>query len=94
MHNVLFASDSVRSIDLTNVIDHKEVVLRHDSFQTAESRVSQASAEILRPILMLLRRQGSLCSSIRMSNNLLRAAEVDDLGMLAQLEDLKIRQAD
>src|SRR5688572_17053655 len=82
MHNVLFASDSVRSIDLTNVIDHKDLALRHARLQISESRAAQAGTEILRPILMLLRRQGSLCSSICISNNPLRPAEVDDLGKL------------
>lgn len=80
MHNILFASDSVRSIDLINVIDYKDLALRHARLSISESRAAQAGAEILRPILMLLRRQGSLCSSIHISNNALRPTEVDDLG--------------
>jgi hypothetical protein len=80
MHNVLFASDSVRSIDLTNVIDHKDLVLRHARLQVSEDRAFKAGTEILRPLLMLLRRQGSLCSSICVSSNALCPAEIDDLG--------------
>lgn len=80
MHNVLFASESVRSIDLTNVINVRDASLRHARTHSSEGLAVQASGEILRPILMLMRRQGAFCSSISISDNPLRPAEVDDLG--------------
>lgn len=81
MHNLVFASESVRDFDFTNVLGTQDHLGRNASLQNQVTRALQVSSEVFRPILMLLRHQGSIFNSICISHNPLSPAEVDDLGM-------------
>ena len=67
---------------MTNVMGHRDLpTIRSIGPQAQASNDDSTSLELLRPILMLIRRQLCFCTSISISNNPLRPAEVDDLGM-------------
>jgi hypothetical protein len=73
-----FASESIRSIDLTNVLGTQQAQPIRRTFDDTGSR--SISSEILRPLLLLARSQLCVCHSIAMSGNMLGSSEIDDLG--------------
>lgn len=78
MHAVAFSSESIRSIDLRNILGSRSTIGRTKDPEGAR----KVSSDVLRPILMLLRRQACLCHSISMSGNLIAGADVEELSQL------------
>lgn len=77
----MFASESIRNIDLTNVFNmSKSSKVQQGCVQPNYSGIRKMSSEILRPILVLLEQQLSHCHSISMSGNYISAGDVDELG--------------
>ncbi len=79
-HAMAFASESIRSIDLTNcmgVLDNRSSQMRGSTDFGTYRRIS---SEILRPILMLARAGLCTCHSINMSGNPLSPVDIDELG--------------
>lgn len=75
MHALAFSSESIRSMDLRNILGSQSTTRRSKDHEGAR----RVSSEVLRPILMLLRRQACLCHSITMAGNLLAPSDVEEL---------------
>ncbi|KAM5351530.1 hypothetical protein ACJ41O_004253 [Fusarium nematophilum] len=90
MHALAFSSESIRSMDLRNILGSRSTIGRSKDPEGAR----RVSSEVLRPILMLLRRQACLCHSITMSGNLLAPADVEELANLLVLEEVYMRKLD
>lgn len=80
VHALLFASESIRSLDMSNIsgLGAKTNRLRRSQHDIAS--LSQTSSEILRPFLELLRRQLCVCHSLSLSGNPIACQDLDDLG--------------
>lgn len=81
MHALTFASESLRSIDMTNVLGLHDSNMQQSRMQRDYGSLRKMSSEVLRPVLMLLRRQLCVCHSIFMSGNPISPNDADDLGM-------------
>ncbi|KAF5005852.1 hypothetical protein FDECE_7737 [Fusarium decemcellulare] len=90
MHALAFSSESIRSMDLRNILGSRSSVGRSKDPEGAR----RVSSEVLRPILMLLKRRSCLCHSITMSGNLLAPADVEELANLLVLDEIYMRKLD
>lgn len=79
IHALMFASESIRSIDLTNALGPRTTKPAH-SRADDDARHLQLSSELIRPLMMLMKAQICLCQSILFRGNLLAPNDVDDLG--------------
>ncbi|OAA74630.1 leucine rich repeat protein [Akanthomyces lecanii RCEF 1005] len=79
IHSLLFASDSIRSINLSNVVGLYEPKTHIRRMITDTTTFETKTFELLRPIMELLRRQLSHCHSIVLSRNPISKAGADDL---------------
>lgn len=80
IHALLFASEATRSLDLTNVSGQQTKSRRMSRLQSDLAHAHKMSSEVMRPMLMLLRRQLSVCHSISMSGNSIAPGDLDELG--------------
>lgn len=79
LHALLFASDSLRSINLSNVVGLYEPKTHKRRMTTEIGPFEEKTSELLRPITELLRRQLSHCHSIVLSCNPISKAGADEL---------------
>ncbi|KAF4965436.1 hypothetical protein FZEAL_10758 [Fusarium zealandicum] len=90
MHALAFSSESIRSMDLRNILGSRSTVGRTKDPEGAR----RVSSEVLGPILMLLKRQACLCHSINMAGNLLAPVDVEELANLLVLDAVYMRKLD
>lgn len=81
LHAVVFASESIRSIDLTNTVGVRNHRNKQNRGPTDYASYRKSSSEMLSPLLMLSRRQLGMCQSFAMSGNPVAQSDIDDLGM-------------
>jgi hypothetical protein len=80
LHALAFASESIRRIDLTNVLGLYNSYSAQTRGSTDYTAYYTNSSEMLRPLLMLSRGYILTCHSIIMSQNPLAPSDIDDLG--------------
>lgn len=80
IHALVFASESIKGIDLTNVWGLRNPNKPHSRASIDYTGVPKMSSEILRPLLMLVRQGLCSCRSISLSGNPLARSDVDELG--------------
>ncbi|PFH61342.1 hypothetical protein XA68_17591 [Ophiocordyceps unilateralis] len=80
MHALTFASESIRSIDMTEVLGDWGQNRSQCDFGSLRSTTS----ELLRPMLMLWKQQLCVCHSISLSGNPLGSQDVDELANLIE----------
>lgn len=76
----MFASESIRSIDLSNILGFQTVITRQNRLKFDPEQARRLCSEVLRPILLLLKNQQCLCNGIILDGNPLASADVEDLG--------------
>lgn len=81
VHALLFASESIRSLDMSNVLGLGTKSNRLSRYEHDLANLSKTTSEILQPILELLRRQLCVCNSISLSGNPMSSDDLDELGM-------------
>lgn len=81
IHALVFASESIKGIDLANVWGLQNSNKPHSRVSVDYTSMRKMSSEILRPLLMLLRQQLSTCRSISISDNPLAFSDVGELGL-------------
>ncbi|OAA74124.1 leucine rich repeat protein [Cordyceps fumosorosea ARSEF 2679] len=92
IHSLLFASDSLRSINLSNVFGIYDAK-KHKKIVAADaSEFEPRTSELLRPISELLRRQLSHCHSIVLSHNPISSADADELRDILTLPHVRLRR--
>lgn len=85
MHSLLFASDSIRSINLNHV----------GSINGSNSpSPSGLGGELIRPIVALLRRDLAHCHSLYLAGNQLAQADADELAVTLVLDHVRLRRLD
>ncbi|UKZ80717.1 hypothetical protein TrVFT333_008480 [Trichoderma virens FT-333] len=93
MHALIFSSESIRYIDLTNTVG----LQRPKRPQTGRGSINQSamrkmSAEIIRPLSMLLKTQLSHCHGISMSGNPIGSGDVAELANVLGLDDVHMKK--
>ncbi|KAG6259721.1 hypothetical protein E4U24_000036 [Claviceps purpurea] len=94
VHALLFASESIRSLDMSNISGLGAKTNRLRRSQHDMTSLSQISSEILRPFLELLRRQMCVCHSLSLSGNPIACQDLDDLANLLALNQVHLRRLD
>ncbi|KAJ3481675.1 hypothetical protein NLG97_g7762 [Lecanicillium saksenae] len=92
IHSLLFASDSLRSINLSNVLGLYDPQTRQRRMVTNISAYEKTTSELLRPIMELLKRQLSHCHSIVLSRNPISSADADELRDTLSLHHVRLRR--
>ncbi|KAM0204621.1 hypothetical protein ACHAPI_000388 [Fusarium lateritium] len=90
MHALAFSSESIRSMDLRNILGPRSTIGRSKD----PEGFRRVSSEVLRPILLLLKRQACLCHSITMSGNLISPNDVEELANLLVLDEVYMKKLD
>jgi hypothetical protein len=93
LHALTFASDSIRSLDLTRAFGARSQKPAQSS-ANEHAKHLRLSSELMSPLLMLMRAQKCHCQSILFRGNLLAPSEVDDLANTLLLEGVCIRRLD
>lgn len=78
LHALAFASESIRKIDLTNVLG--VYGSPHTRGSTDYTTFYKNSSELLRPLMMLSRGHLLTCHSFVMSQNPVSPTDIDELG--------------
>ncbi|KAG5984302.1 hypothetical protein E4U55_005365 [Claviceps digitariae] len=96
VHALLFASESIRSLDMSNVLGlgTKSNSNRLSRFEHDLASLSKTTSEILQPFLELLRRQLCVCNSLSLSGNPISCHDLDDLANLLSLNHVHLRRLD
>lgn len=82
IHALLFSSESIRYIDLTNVVGLQRPKRPHTGRGSINhSTMRKMSSEIIRPLTMLLKTGLCHCHGISMSGNPIGSGDVAELGM-------------
>jgi hypothetical protein len=79
LHALAFASESIRRIDLTNVLGVHNPRNSQTRASTDFAMHCRNSSEMLRPLLILSRAHLLTCHSLVMSQNPLAPSDIDDL---------------
>ncbi|KAL7946194.1 hypothetical protein V8C42DRAFT_352529 [Trichoderma barbatum] len=95
MHALIFSSESIRYIDLTNTVG----LQRPRRPQTGRGSINQSamrkmSSEIIRPLSMLLKTQLSHCHGISMSGNPIASNDVAELANVFGLDDVHMKKVE
>lgn len=85
MHSLLFASDSIRSINLNRVGSINGI---------NGPSTSGLSGELIRPTIALLRRDLVHCHSLYLAGNKFAQTDVDDLAVTLVLDHVRLRRLD
>ncbi|CAM1505561.1 Fc.00g111980.m01.CDS01 [Cosmosporella sp. VM-42] len=85
-HALVFASESIRNIDLTNVLGAQNLTKRQSQAKVDLEQCRQYFSEVLRPILILIKNQLCLCHGITVTGNPLSLGDVEDLANLLLLD--------
>lgn len=93
IHSLLFASDSLRSLNLSNTLGlyHHKTRQRRKVPRSSEE-LEKMTSQMLRPIMELMKRQLSHCHSIALSSNPIAAEDVDELRDVLSLPNLRLRR--
>lgn len=91
IHSLLFASDSLRSINLCNVLGLYDPKTRQRRMLNIAG-LEKTTSELLRPIMELLKRQLSHCHSIALSGNPISAEDADELRDTLSLQHVRLRR--
>ncbi|OAA43103.1 leucine rich repeat protein [Metarhizium rileyi] len=94
IHALLFASESIRSLDMSNVLGMGNRGNRLSRYQYDLASLSKTTSEILRPFLELWRRQLCICHSIFLSGNPVSPSDLDELAELLTLDQVHLRKLD
>ncbi|KAI5465786.1 hypothetical protein BGZ63DRAFT_348023 [Mariannaea sp. PMI_226] len=86
IHALLFSSESIRSIDLRNVLGPRAAASLPGRPKADPDYARKLTSEIFRPISWLLRYEACRCHSISLSGNLLLQSDVEDLANLLVLD--------
>ncbi|POR37921.1 Uncharacterized protein TPAR_01874 [Tolypocladium paradoxum] len=92
VHALMFASESIRSIDMANVLGLQSSNQRQSRLQCDYGNLRKMSSEMLRPILMLWREQMCVCHSISMSGNPVAPQDVDELANILVLDHVNFKK--
>lgn len=92
IHSLMFASDSTRSIDLSNTLALYDPVTQQRRMLSDVAGLEKKSAEMFRPIMELLRRQLSHCHSLYLTGNPLSEDDVDEFAHILMLSHVHIRR--
>ncbi|PHH76024.1 hypothetical protein CDD82_4165 [Ophiocordyceps australis] len=82
VHALTFASESIRSIDMSNILGLQSLKPRQSRLQCDYDDLRARSSEVIRPILMLWKQQSCVCHSLVLSGNPIASQEVEDLATL------------
>ncbi|KAL7937679.1 hypothetical protein V8C35DRAFT_185909 [Trichoderma chlorosporum] len=93
MHALIFSSESIRYIDLTNTVG----LSRPKRPQTSRGSINQSamrkmSSEIIRPLSMLLKTQLSHCHGISMSGNPIGPSDVAELANVLAMDEVHMKK--
>jgi len=91
-HALLFASESIRCIDLANCLGIRDKRSSQARVSVDYASCRRTSSEIVRPILALARAELCTCHSITMSGNPLLSSDVDELASLLVLDHVHFRK--
>jgi hypothetical protein len=80
LHSLAFASESIRSIDLTNVLGIQTRGNQQSRTQPDYTKLCKTSSEMLRPITLLARGQLQTCHTINMSGNPVAVDDIEEFG--------------
>ncbi|KHN95101.1 leucine rich repeat protein [Metarhizium album ARSEF 1941] len=94
IHALLFASESIRSLDMSDILGIGNKKNRLSRYQYDLTSLSKATSEILRPFLELWRRQLCICHSISLSGNPIAPEDLDELADLLTLDQVHLRRID
>ncbi|KAG6017543.1 hypothetical protein E4U43_000932 [Claviceps pusilla] len=94
IHALLFASESIRSLDMSNILGLGTKSNRLSRFQHDLTSLSKTTSEILQPFLELLRRQLCVCNSLSLSGNPISCHDLDDFANLLALSHVHLRRLD
>ncbi|KAG6040421.1 hypothetical protein E4U41_000621 [Claviceps citrina] len=94
VHALLFASECIRSLDMSNVLGLGTKSNRLSRFQHDLATLSKTTSEILQPFLELFRRQLCVCNSLSLSGNPIAFHDLDDLANLLALNQVHLRRLD
>ncbi|KAH6998507.1 hypothetical protein BKA56DRAFT_626898 [Ilyonectria sp. MPI-CAGE-AT-0026] len=92
IHALVFSSESIRSIDLRNVLGSRSTTSQPGRPKVDLDYARKLTSEVFRPILWLLRYEACRCHSIAMSGNLLSPSDVEDLANLLVLDHTYLRK--
>lgn len=92
IHSLLFASDSIRSINLSNVLGLYHYQTRQRLMITGVDKLEKHTSELLRPIMELLKRQLSHCHSIILSGNPICTDDAEELRDTLNLRHVRLRR--
>lgn len=94
VHALLFASESIRSLDMSNVLGLGTKSNRLSRYEHDLTNLSKTTSEILQPILELLRRHLCVCNSISLSGNPMSSNDLDELANLLAINQVHLRRLD
>ncbi|PHH91376.1 hypothetical protein CDD83_684 [Cordyceps sp. RAO-2017] len=92
MHALTFASESIRSVDMTNVLGLQSKDRRQGRLNCDLGRLHAMSSEMFRPMLMLWRHQLCVCHSISLSGNPLAPQDVDELANILVMDHVHFKK--
>ncbi|CAG9971837.1 unnamed protein product [Clonostachys byssicola] len=91
LHSLAFASESVRSIDLTNVLGLQTRGNQQSRTQPDYTKLCKTSSEMLRPITLLARGQLQTCHTINMSGNPVAVDDIEEFANVLVLDTVAFR---
>ncbi|KAK2592971.1 hypothetical protein QQS21_009338 [Conoideocrella luteorostrata] len=94
IHALLFASESIRSLDMSNISGLEGGSNGLGQCQHDLTSLTKITSEILQPFLELLRRQLCVCHSISLSGNPVSSGDLDELANLLVLDQVHLRRLD
>ncbi|KAM4054739.1 leucine rich repeat protein [Hirsutella rhossiliensis] len=94
MHALTFASESIRSIDLNNVLGLQIADRRQSRLKCDLGSLRTMSSELLRPMMMLWREQLCACHSVSLSGNPLALPDVDEFANILVLDHVHFKKLD
>ncbi|KFA55474.1 hypothetical protein S40293_02078 [Stachybotrys chartarum IBT 40293] len=94
IHALAFASASIRSIDLSDVLGLRNLAPRFVRTYRDEMTIQKMSSELVQPLIMLLQSQLGHCNSIALSGNPLAPSDVDELATVMRQEHVCLRSLD
>lgn len=92
LHALTFASESIRSIEMTNVLGLHHANRRRSRSQCDYDGLRKTSSEMLRPMLVLWKQQLCACHSVSLSGNPIAPHDVDELANLFGLDYVRFKK--
>lgn len=92
IHALVFSSESIRSIDLRNVLGSRTSTSLPARAKVDPEYARKLTTEVFRPILWLLRYEACRCHSISLSGNLLYPGDVEDMANLLVLDHTYLKK--